>query len=229
ATLARIVHARGVPYMVDLGAGALIDLALHGLPKEPLPQESLAAGADVVTFSGDKLLGGPQAGLIVGRADAIGKIKKDPLKRALRVSKLTMAALEATLRIYASGHRLEERLPTLASLTRSQAEIRAACERIAGALNSGVAPTFSVAVKDCASQIGSGSMPAERLPSAALVLHPAGKVSGRAIERLQDRFRALPTPVIGRIANGALWLDLRCLWPRDETAFVENLKALVTP
>ena len=140
-----------------------------------------------------------------------------------------MAALEATLRIYASGHRLAERLPTLALLTRRQAEIRAACERIAGALKTAVAPTFSVAVEDCASQIGSGSMPAERLPSAALVLRPDGKVSGRAIERLQDRLRALPTPVIGRIADGALWLDLRCLWPRDETAFTENLKALVTP
>ena len=229
ATLSQIAHARGMPYMVDLGSGALIDLALHGLPKEPLPQESLAAGADVVTFSGDKLLGGPQAGLIVGRADAIAKIKKDPLKRALRVSKLTMAALEATLRIYASGHRLEERLPTLALLTRRQAEIRSACERIAGTLKAAVAPAFEVAVEDCASQIGSGSMPTERLPSAALVLRPGGKVSGRAIERLQDRLRALPTPVIGRIADGALWLDVRCLWPRDEGAFTENLKALVTP
>ena len=229
ATLAQIAHTRGVPYMVDLGSGALIDLALHGLPKEPLPQESLAAGADIVTFSGDKLLGGPQAGLIVGRSDAIAKIKKDPLKRALRVSKLTMAALEATLRIYASGHRLEERLPTLALLTRRQAEVRAACERIAGALKSAVAPAFAVSVEECASQIGSGSMPAERLPSAALVVRPGGKVSGRAIERLQDRLRALPTPVIGRIADGALWLDVRCLWPRDEAAFVENLKVLVTP
>ena len=229
ATLAQIAHGHGVPYMVDLGAGALIDLTAYGLPKEPLPQESLAAGADVVTFSGDKLLGGPQAGLIVGRRDAVARIRKDPLKRALRVSKLTMAALEATLRIYASGHRLEERLPTLALLTRRQSEVRAACERIAGALKSAVAPAFAVSVEECASQIGSGSMPAERLPSAALVLRSGRKVSGNAIERLQDRLRALPTPVIGRIADGALWLDVRCLWPRDEAAFVENLKVLVTP
>ncbi|HVG03348.1 MAG TPA: L-seryl-tRNA(Sec) selenium transferase [Burkholderiaceae bacterium] len=226
ATLAKIAHAHGLPYMVDLGAGALIDLALHGLPKEPLPQESLAAGADVVTFSGDKLLGGPQAGLIVGRRDAIARIKKDPLKRALRVSKLTLAALESTLRIYASGHRLAERLPTLALLTRRQVDIRAACERIAGAVRTAIVPAFTATIEECASQIGSGSMPAERLSSAALVLRPSSKVSGRAIERLQERLRALPTPVIGRIADGALWLDMRCLWPREEAAFVENLETL---
>ncbi len=229
SALAQIAHAHHVPYLVDLGAGALVDLSQYGLPKEPLPQASIAAGADVVTFSGDKLLGGPQAGLIVGRREAVARIKKDPLKRALRVSKLTMAALEATLRIYASGHRLEQRLPTLALLVRKQPEIRSACERMSGALRAAIAPTFSVAIEDCASQIGSGSMPAERLPSVALVLRPASKVSGRAIERLQDRLRALPTPVIGRIADGALWLDLRCLWQRDEAAFVENLKQPVTP
>ena len=148
------------------------------------------------------------------------------MKRALRVSKLTMAALEATLRIYASGHRLAERLPTLALLTRRQQEIRSACERIAGTLKTAVASAFVVSIEDCASQIGSGSMPAERLPSAALVMRPAGKVSGRAIERLQDRLRALPTPVIGRIADGALWLDLRCLLVGDEPAFIANLQAL---
>ena len=229
ATLAQIAHAHGVPYLVDLGAGALIDLTLHGLPREPLPQESLAAGADVVTFSGDKLLGGPQAGLIVGRRAAIAKINNDPLKRALRVSKLTLAALEATLRIYASEHRLVERLPTLALLTRRASDIRAACERIAAAMRPSLAPAFAVAIEDCASQIGSGSMPVERLPSAALVIRPSGKASGRVIERLQDRLRALPVPVIGRIAEGALWLDARCLLPRDEAAFVENLRALGTP
>ena len=226
ATLAQIAHANGVPYIVDLGAGALVDLAAFGLPREPLPQQSLAAGADVVTFSGDKLLGGPQAGLIVGRKDVVAKIRKDPLKRALRVSKLTLAALEATLRIYASGHRLPERLPTLALLMRSRDEIRAACERLAGPLQAALGERFTVATGECASQIGSGSLPAERLPSAALVVRPVGKAGGRVIESVERRLRALPVPVIGRIADNAMWLDARCLLPRDEPAFIANLKSL---
>ena len=226
STLAQISHQRKLPYMVDLGAGALIDLSVYGLPREPMPQESLAAGADVVTFSGDKLLGGPQAGLIVGRRHAIAKISKDPLKRALRVSKLTMAALEATLRIYASDHRLEERLPTLERLARRQADIRLLGERIATPITAALTPTFVVSLENCASQVGSGSMPTDRLPSVAIVIRPHGKVSGRIIERLQQRLRALPMPVIGRVADGALWLDLRCLMPRYEAAFVANLASL---
>ncbi len=226
ATLAAIAHAHGVPYVVDLGAGALVDLAEFGLPREPLPQQSLTAGADVVTFSGDKLLGGPQAGLIVGRTAAIAKIRKDPLKRALRVSKLTLAALEATLRIYASGHRLPERLPTLALLMRPRTEIGAACERLAGPLRAALGERFDVSIEECASQIGSGSMPEERLPSAALVVRPVGKASGRVIESVERRLRGLPVPVIGRIAGNALRLDARCLLPRDEAPFVDNLKSL---
>jgi L-seryl-tRNA(Ser) seleniumtransferase len=226
ATLAAVAHAHGVPYVVDLGAGALVDLAAFGLPREPLPQQSLAAGADVVTFSADKLLGGPQAGLIVGRKAAVAKIKKDPLKRALRVSKLTLAALEATLRIYASGHRLPERLPTLALLMRSREDIRAACARLADPLRAALGARLDVMIEDCASQIGSGSMPEERLPSAALVVRPQGKASGRVIEAVERRLRGLRVPVIGRIAGNALWLDARCLLPRDEPPFVDNLKSL---
>jgi L-seryl-tRNA(Ser) seleniumtransferase len=222
AQLARIAHARGVPLLVDLGSGALIDLAPFGLPREPRPRDALTAGADVVTFSGDKLLGGPQAGLIVGRRELIAKIKRDPLKRALRASKMTLAALEATLRIYASAHRLPERLPTLALLARPPADIQAACARLRAGVANFAGAAFDVRVAACASQIGSGAQPVEKLPSAALVITPrSGK--GRALTALETRLRGLPVPVLGRIKDGALWLDLRCLAPRDEAAFAAQI------
>jgi L-seryl-tRNA(Ser) seleniumtransferase len=221
--LAAIAHARHVPLAVDLGSGALIDLSAYGLPKEPLPQEILAAGADLVLFSGDKLLGGPQAGLIVGRRDLIAKIKKDPLKRALRVSKLTLAALEATLRIYASAFQLTERLPTLALLTRRVEEICAACERLLPVIAQFAGAEFAARIEPCASQIGSGALPVERLSSCAVVLVPrAAKGSGRKLEALARRLRTLPIPVLGRVQDGAIWMDLRCLL--DEAALAQQLQ-----
>jgi L-seryl-tRNA(Ser) seleniumtransferase len=228
AELARIAHACGVPFAIDLGAGALIDLAQFGLPKEPRPQDAFAAGADVVTFSGDKLLGGPQAGIVVGRRELIAKVKKDPLKRALRCSKLTLAALEATLRIYASAFRLPARLPTLALLARPQDDIRAACARVQGALAQWAGAAFEVSIADCASQIGSGSQPVERLPSSALVVRGKGKTSGRALNQLARRLRDLPTPVIGRVHADALWLDCRTLRADDEGELLRQLAAGVS-
>ncbi len=224
ATLAQTAHAHGVPYLVDLGAGALIDLSAYGLPREPLPQESLAAGADVVTFSGDKLLGGPQCGIVVGSQAAIARIKKHPLKRALRCSKITLAALEATLRIYASAHRLPERLPVLGLLTRSEDDIRAACARMQRLFAGFAGEAFDARIERCASQIGSGSLPVERLPSAAIVLAPrAAKGAGRALNALSQRLRALPVPVVGRISDNALWLDCRTLLAADEVTLAEQL------
>jgi L-seryl-tRNA(Ser) seleniumtransferase len=221
--LAAIAHAKGVPFAVDLGSGALIDLAAFGLPREPLPQEVLAAGADLVMFSGDKLLGGPQAGLIVGRQDLIARIKKDPLKRALRVSKLTLAALEATLRIYASAFRLPERLPTLALLARGAEDIRAACERLLPAFAGFAGAEFEARVENCASQIGAGAQPVQRLASCAIVLAPrVPKGAGRRLDALARQLRALAVPVIGRVQDNAVWLDLRCL--RDEEALRAQLR-----
>lgn len=220
--LAGIAHAHGIAYMVDLGAGALIDLSQFGLPREPMPQEALAAGADIVTFSGDKLLGGPQAGIIVGSKAAIGRISTHPLKRALRCSKITLAALEATLRIYASAHRLPERLPTLALLARKADDIRAGCERLLPHLARFAGEAFAARIEPCASQIGSGSLPVERLPSFAIVLAPvSAKGAGRALAQFSHRLRSLEKPVIGRIHEQAVWLDLRCL--RDDAELVAAL------
>ena len=227
ATLAGIAHARGVPLASDLGAGSLVDMAALGLPREPTPREKLEAGCDVVTFSGDKLLGGPQAGLIVGTKDAVARIRKFPMKRALRMSKLPLAALEATLRLYLRPERLTQDLPTLRLLTRPLAELRAAAERLQPVVAAAVAPRFAVMVAETLGQIGSGSLPVERLPSAALALAPLQKKgAGRALDELATALRALPLPVIGRIADDRLLLDLRGLEARDEPRFVAQLPRL---
>jgi L-seryl-tRNA(Ser) seleniumtransferase len=227
ATLAAMAHARGLPVATDLGSGALIDLAAYGLPHEPTPQEMLAAGCDVVTFSGDKLLGGPQAGLIVGSKDAVERIRKYPMKRALRMSKLPLAALEATLMLYLRPERLAQDLPTLRLLTRAPEAIRELAERVQPAVSAAVAPRFVVTVEAMMSQIGSGSLPVDRLPSAGLALAPAGtlkKGTGSALDALTRALRELPLPVIGRIADDRLWLDLRCL--EDTSPFMAQLPRL---
>jgi L-seryl-tRNA(Ser) seleniumtransferase len=225
AVLAGIAHARGLPLASDLGSGSLIDLAAYGLPREPTPQEKLAAGCDIVTFSGDKLLGGPQAGLIVGSKAAVGRIRKYPMKRALRMSKLPLAALEATLRLYLRPERLAQDLPTLRLLTRTEAALRALAEQLQPAVVAAVAPRFTVEVVGLLGQIGSGSLPVERLPSAGLALSPAQKKgAGRALDALATALRSLPLPVIGRIADDRLLLDLRCL--EDPQALQAQLPAL---
>jgi len=217
--LAALAHAHGLFYMVDLGSGALLDMSRWGLPREPLPSDALSKGADVVMFSGDKLLGGPQAGLIVGSRAAIDKIKKHPLKRTFRVSKLVMAALEATLRLYDSDHDLVNRIPVLAMLTREREDIRQACARVMPRLAQIAGPRFRADIVDCASQIGSGALPEERLPSAAVRLRPidTGKRTGRLLSETLAEFRKLKTPVIGRIRDDAIVFDCRCLSARDES------------
>lgn len=219
AELAQLANERGLFYMVDLGSGALVDMSAWGLPREPLPSDALSKGAHVVMFSGDKLLGGPQAGIIVGTRSAIAKIKKHPLKRALRVSKMILAALEATLRVYDSAHSVEERLPVLAMLTRSRESIEAACHRIAPLLHRIAGSDFAVEVVPCASQIGSGALPEERLPSAAVRLTPLqnSKRNGKLLLSTLAAFRGLPTPVVGRIHDDGLMFDCRCLSARDES------------
>lgn len=214
--VAEIAHAASLPFVDDLGSGVLVDLAAHGLTRERTVQDALKDGADLVTFSGDKLLGGPQTGLIVGRRDLVQKLAKNPLKRALRVDKLRLAVLEATLRLYLDPDRLAERLPTLRLLTRPPDAIRHVAELIRPRLAAALGDGFTVEISDCASETGSGALPLATIPSAGLAVRPAargekGRASGRAVEDLAAALRRLPVPVIGRIAEGALVLDLRCL------------------
>ena len=224
ADLGALCRERGILMLDDLGSGNLVDLSAYGLPAEPTVMDAVKH-ADIVTFSGDKLLGAVQCGIIAGRKDLVAKIRKHPLKRALRVDKMTFAAMEAILRLYLDPDRLAMRLPTLRLLTRPQADIKAQAARVAP-LVATACPDAQVRVVPCASQIGSGALPVELLPSAAVALTPArpGKGDGRWLKAMADRFRALPIPVIGRVANGAVLLDLRTL--DDEKAFLDQISSM---
>jgi L-seryl-tRNA(Ser) seleniumtransferase len=225
ADLADACHARGVPFVVDLGAGALIDLSAYGLPKESTPSEEIARGADLVLFSGDKLLGGPQVGLIIGKAALIAKIKRNPLKRALRIDKMSMAALEAVLRLYLHPERLAERLPTLRLLSRTREAVRATAARVQPVLAAHLGNWADVELVDCDSEIGSGAQPTQKLKSAGLAIMPrTARGRGGALMRLQALLRALPVPVIGRVEKNALVFDFRCI--EDESLLIAQLTQL---
>jgi L-seryl-tRNA(Ser) seleniumtransferase len=222
--VAAIAHAHSLPFIVDLGAGSLIDLALYGLPKEPMVRDVVAAGGDVVTFSGDKLVGGPQAGLIVGKKSLIARIKRHPLKRALRVSKLTMATLEATLLAYRTPDLLVRNLPTMRLLTRPLVEIEALAHRLQPRVAEALGVAWQVTVTPVSSQVGSGSLPVDIIPSMALGLCSTRAKSGSALRDLNRRLRGLPVPIVGRIADNCLLLDLRCL--EDEAGFLAQIDHL---
>jgi L-seryl-tRNA(Ser) seleniumtransferase len=223
AELSSLAAEFQLPLVVDLGSGSLVDLSRFGLPAEPTAAHIIRQGADIVTFSGDKLLGGPQSGLIAGRADLIERIKANPLKRALRLDKMTLAGIAAVLKLYRNPDQLKQKLPTLRHLTRPQEDIRSQAERIGPALEKALGEAFHVEIVDAASQVGSGSLPVETIPSAAIAIRSA--VVGEDLTRsLSGAFRRLPIPVIGHVHKGSLLLDLRCL--DDEAGFVSQLTSL---
>ena len=222
--LSKLSREKNVPLIEDLGSGTLTDLTVYGLPHEPTAQETLANGIDVVTFSGDKLLGGPQAGLIVGRKDLIAAIKKNPIKRATRLDKVTIAALSAVLELYRDPDRLAERVPAIRLLAKPEVEIRQTAERVEGPLRTVLGPGFGVTTVPCLSQIGSGSLPVERLKSACISIEPLGKSKGKVLNTLASAFRSLPMPVIGRIQDDTFILDVRCL--EDVDGFLAQLNGM---
>ncbi len=210
--LISIGRKRNLPVMEDLGSGAFIDLSKYGLPKEPIVAERIQAGADVVTFSGDKILGGPQAGLMVGKKELIARINRNHLQRALRCGKLTLAALEAILRRYRQSPNIVEEIPTLRAFTRSIDDIRTTGEKLVPKLKSVLGAAFEVRLERSTAQIGSGALPTEELPT--MVISIAHKdLSANAIAR---KFRAAKPPIIGRISDDRFLLDLRCIFDARE-------------
>jgi len=207
AEIAGLAREHGIPFVEDLGSGALVDLAEYGAPHEPTPAEAIRAGVDLVTFSADKLLGGPQAGLIVGRADLIQCLQKNPLKRALRVDKLILAALRATLTLYRTSTDLRAEVPTLGLLARSEAQLEELARRACGLLREALSSEFEVDVCPSQSEIGSGAQPTVTLPSRALRVQREGWDE----RRMAAFFRTAYPAILGRISRGHFLLDLRAV------------------
>ena len=224
--VAALAKERDVPFLADLGSGTLIDLEHYGLKHEPTVQEVLKAGTDVVTFSGDKLLGGPQSGIIAGRKELIEQIKNNPLKRALRVDKLTLAALSEVLKLYKHPEALTQELPTIRHLARKPEEIKSIAEAVLPAFIKSAGDKATVSVIPSASQIGSGALPLDQLPSFSIRIKPASERDAE-LQLLTSAFREMSVPVVGRLNDGALLFDLRTL---DECALlIDQLEHFAWP
>ena len=222
--LSALARARKVPFVHDLGSGALVDLARYGLAPEPTVRESLAEGADLVTFSGDKLLGGPQAGIVAGRKDLVARVAKNPMKRALRLDKIRLAALEAILKLYRDPDRLAETLPTLRYFARPKAEMAEAASRLRQPVAAAVGEAYRVDVADCTEPDRlrrAAARDAARAPASPSRPRIARAGAGGSTPWCR-RSAALPVPVLGHIKDGALILDLRCL--DDEAGFLAQLR-----
>lgn len=221
--LSALAKASRLPLLVDLGSGSLVDLAQFGLHREPTVQEVLANGADLAVFSGDKLLGGPQAGIIVGRAELIARIKRNPMKRALRVDKITIAALAAVLKLYGDPDRIAQRLPVLRLLSRQVSDISAHASRLLPSARTCLEGIATVEIADCESQVGSGASPTATMRSAGLLLRPLQR-GDRVLRSFARKLRETPVPVIGRMHQGAVLLDLRCL--DEDQSLIRQLQHL---
>ena len=209
ADLVGLAHGRGIIVIEDLGSGALVDLSTIGVPREPMPQESISAGVDVVTFSGDKLLGGPQAGLIAGKGTMVAAMKNNPLARVLRLDKSTLAALEETLRIYLGGENVAREIPTLAMLGRPLEELERRAEKVASLIASATSGLARISVERAFSQVGGGSLPLAELETRVVSI-----VSSRhSADRLVELLRESATPIIARIVEDKVYLDLRTVEP----------------
>jgi L-seryl-tRNA(Ser) seleniumtransferase len=215
--LVPVAAEAAIPLLHDLGSGLLVDLSPWGLTGEPTARDAVTAGATLVLMSGDKLLGGPQAGIIAGRASAVAALRRHPLARALRVDKLTLAALEATLALYRVPERALREVPTLAMLTAPVAAVRARADAVAAAIGGAHGDTRVDATE---ATVGGGAFPGARIPSAAVSL--GGDVTG-----LEGRLRGGAVPVIGRIAEGRLLLDLRSVLPVDDASLAALVRAAV--
>ena len=208
-----------IPVVYDLGSGALIDLSEYGLEKEPMVQESVEHGVDLITFSGDKLLGGPQAGIIVGKKEYVEQVKKNPLKRALRIDKSTMAALEATLQIYLTEPDLAAKLPILWFLTRTLQEIERSASEIVKGLSESLKGVVEISVEDGFSRVGGGSLPMESLPTKLITLKPI-HISP---DELTARLRGYTVPILGRIQQDTILLDVRTIRKTEDAEVREAL------
>ncbi len=218
----------GLPVMEDLGSGTFIDFSKYGLVKEPTVQESVTAGVDLVTFSGDKLLGGPQAGIIVGKKQFVDRIKQNPLARALRIDKMTLAALEATLRLYRDEDQAIRLIPTLRMLTMDSNELASRADRLADDLRAIGRSRLEVNPVELSSKAGGGALPLLELPSKCLRI----KIQGLSVNKLEKNMRQNTPPIIGRIENDAFVIDPRTLLDDDlpviQSAFEKLLKRVLT-
>lgn len=225
AELAALGKRHHVPVMVDLGSGALADLTPYGVTGEETVPAVLRQGPDLVTFSGDKLLGGPQAGLVVGRRALVEKLRKNPLARAVRIDKLSLAALEATLRLYLEGPAAAEAIPTLRSIALPAAAVRARAEAAAGVVREAGGADLSAEVIPGSSEVGGGASPTEALPTFLLAL----RSRSRDADALEAALRRQDPPVLARIKDARVLLDLRTVAPEELPALTAALRALAAP